>query len=578
MTTTPTWFGEPARPLFGWLHQPDDGMARGLAVCCAPLGREAANALPAFQVTCDQLVESGIAALRFDYAGTGDSAGSLDDPGRLADWLTSIDEALLFARRIHSGPVVLVGMRMGALLAAEAVARGAQVDGLIHWDPCASGRDFLRTEQTLLATSYGAQQIGDGSVAGPAFTYTVETVGDLSPLKLAPGPTADSPRIVVLARVNAFGMTAARKRFAFTPVDWMEVDGQAELIDAYPDTLVLPTTAIKAVCEATGRCIDGPATAVRLQPEVSAEVLHCADGSSIIEHPVRLGPNALFAMMTEPSGAEGPAPTTVVFLSAGALDHTGPGRRWVTMARRFAADGISSVRVDIDGIGETFGRPGMRRQQVRPPEAIDDLTDIAEALGDPDGRHLVFVGLSSGAYHAIEAGLHLHPKGICALNPNLVGWMPELEHGAADPRRRAFRRMPKVLRPLAVRHVRVATWLWWALLQVWVKGSPHYPVTKVSRRGTPVLLIIADWERQQFEPSIYWSAVERSLHRRGLLTIERVDGLDHSLYTVEGQTQAYPLFAHWVTSRFGRPAGNDGRGVSTAARRGTSRGTRAASN
>ena len=574
MTTTPTWFGQPARPLFGWLHQPDDGMARGLAICCAPLGREAANALPAFQVACDQLAASGIAALRFDYAGTGDSAGSLDDPGRLADWMASIDEALLFARRIHSGPVVLIGMRMGALLAAEAVARGARVDGLICWDPCASGRDFLRTEQTLLATSYGAQQLGDGSVAGPAFTYSAETVADLSALKLEPGPTPDSHRIVVLARTDGFGMAAVRKRFASTPVDWIEVDGQAELIDAYPDTLVLPTTAIKSACEAVGGCVDGPTTAIRLQPEMSAEVLHLPDGSSVAECPMRLGPNALFAIMTEPTGTEGPLPTTVVFLSAGALDHTGPGRMWVTLARRFAADGIPSVRVDIDGIGESFGRPGMRRQEVRPPEAIDDLTDIAVALGDPDGRSLVYVGLSSGAYHAIEAGLHLHPKGICALNPNLVGCMPELEHGAVDPRRRAFRRMPKVLRPLAVKHARVATWLWWAILQVWVKGSPHYAVASVSRHGTPVLLIIADWERQQFEPSMYWSVVQRQLHRRGLLDIEHVDGLDHSLYTVAGQTEAYPLFTQWVTSRFGRPARNGGRGASSTAWQGGSRGTR----
>ena len=34
---TPLWFGPDERPLFGWVHAPNDGMARGAAVLCPPM-------------------------------------------------------------------------------------------------------------------------------------------------------------------------------------------------------------------------------------------------------------------------------------------------------------------------------------------------------------------------------------------------------------------------------------------------------------------------------------------------------------------------------------------------------------
>src|SRR5271155_4104812 len=113
MRPSTTWFGPPGRRLFGCFHIPEGGRARGAVVMCGPLGREVANTQPAIQSLSDQLAGSGVAALRFAYAGTGDSAGHFDDPGRLDDWVASIDEAVSFARRSCSGQVVLLGMRSG---------------------------------------------------------------------------------------------------------------------------------------------------------------------------------------------------------------------------------------------------------------------------------------------------------------------------------------------------------------------------------------------------------------------------------------------------------------------------------
>ena len=89
----PLWFGSEDRPLFGWLHVPEDKLARGCVLLNPPLGIEAVSAHAAYRRLADRLAEVGFAVLRFDYDGTGDSAGQTHDPGRVAAWLGSIREA-----------------------------------------------------------------------------------------------------------------------------------------------------------------------------------------------------------------------------------------------------------------------------------------------------------------------------------------------------------------------------------------------------------------------------------------------------------------------------------------------------
>ena len=529
-------------------------MARGVAVMCGPLGREVANTQPALQSLSDQLAGSGVAALRFAYAGTGDSAGHFDDPGRLDDWVASIDEAVSFARRSTDGPVVLLGLRSGALLAAEAIARGTSVDRLVVWDPWASGRAFLRFEGTLLATGYGAAQAGDGSVTGPGFTYSAETVAELSALKMAAADYSRVERVLVALRSEGRGVPADRDRAGH--IDWIEVDGQPDLLDVPPQMITLPATSIKTIVDWISRAVDGPELALHAELVDEAEVARDAKGGAITEHAVWLGPNSLFGMVTEPGTDRGPSSPTVVFLSAGALDHTGAGRRWVELARDYAGRGLRCIRVDIDGIGETFGRPDLPRQVPKPPEAMDDLVDLAEALDDPEGRNLVLVGLSSGGYHAIEAGLRLHPLGVAAINPGLTGWVPDVDLGVIDERRLAYRPMPAVL-PQPVRQaLEGGPQIVAGGVPGVGQGSPIHPVAAVSRRGIPVLVVVSEVDAREFEPSLYWSVVRRRLRRRGTLVIDVIPGDDHSLYTVEGQTRGYPLLTSWILDRFA-PGGAD---------------------
>lgn len=61
----------------------------------------------------------GIGCLRFDYSGTGSSAGDFAD-GTLALWL---DESLAIADRLTEGPLIVVGSSMGGWIALHLALR-----------------------------------------------------------------------------------------------------------------------------------------------------------------------------------------------------------------------------------------------------------------------------------------------------------------------------------------------------------------------------------------------------------------------------------------------------------------------
>ena len=94
MDATPIWFGAEHRPLLGWFHSPPGGRARGGVVVCPPIGRDYLQAHYALRMLAETLAELGMCVLRFDYDGTGDSAGDDSDPGRVASWMASVRSAL----------------------------------------------------------------------------------------------------------------------------------------------------------------------------------------------------------------------------------------------------------------------------------------------------------------------------------------------------------------------------------------------------------------------------------------------------------------------------------------------------
>ncbi len=139
----PFYFGGSSRPLFGVLHEARGARGRPGVVVCPPFGQEALRAHRSLRELASRLADAGFPALRFDYGGSGDSAGEPAD-ARLEVWVADTVAAISEVRESTGEPgVVLAGLRLGASVAALAALRAAGADALVLWEPVVDGAGHL---------------------------------------------------------------------------------------------------------------------------------------------------------------------------------------------------------------------------------------------------------------------------------------------------------------------------------------------------------------------------------------------------------------------------------------------------
>lgn len=148
---TAFFFGRSEAPLFGVYHAPAGRAPAGGVVLCAPFGQEYMRSHRACRQLAGQLSERGLNVLRFDYRGTGDSSGEMDDV-RPSEWVEDIGLAIDELKDMAAlDRVSLVGLRLGALLAPVAAAGRTDIDRLVLWDPVTSGREYVEELQRTAA-------------------------------------------------------------------------------------------------------------------------------------------------------------------------------------------------------------------------------------------------------------------------------------------------------------------------------------------------------------------------------------------------------------------------------------------
>lgn len=166
-STRPLYIDATGRGLFAALH-PADGETRFGVLIVPPLLHEAATGYRLFVLLADALAARGAAVLRFDYHGTGDSAG--DDEtftfdGALHDANLALD---CLRRQVEGLPVVILGVRAGALIAAR-IATG-EVAALWLWQPVLDGarhvEELAGQDRLAWRAAYGASDPRDGSLMG----------------------------------------------------------------------------------------------------------------------------------------------------------------------------------------------------------------------------------------------------------------------------------------------------------------------------------------------------------------------------------------------------------------------------
>jgi peptidoglycan/LPS O-acetylase OafA/YrhL/alpha-beta hydrolase superfamily lysophospholipase len=418
------YFGPPERARFGWLHR-RTANARVGVVIVPPFGYEAVCAARSLRHLAEDAERAGLIALRFDLDGTGDSAGDDLDPARLDNWLDSIDDACALVRRAGAEQVVLVGVRLGALLAATAATRRDDIAGVVAIGAVPTGKALLREGSALqlalgLAPPTGAEP-REREIVG--FALTDETWNAITALDMKASTRAPAPRVLLIDRNDRppNDAWAAHLRSLSVEVTQMRLPGYVEMtLD--PHRTVVPAAIIEAtVAFARSFASNGDA-------RVSMEPL-LRQGMSIQHGAVETREEAvwldedLFAIAAHPSGL--PPTRAVILLNAGGVGRIGPNRLYVELCRRFAEEGVLALRCDLSGIGDSLAREGETENVVYHGRAIDDVAAAvrwAEAAG---ASEIVVGGLCSGGYHALRAALAGLPiSTIVVINPLTFHYVP----------------------------------------------------------------------------------------------------------------------------------------------------------
>jgi exosortase A-associated hydrolase 2 len=214
--------------IFCGLHRPAQPASRGV-VMCHPLGEEKLWSHRVFVSFARDLAAAGIAVLRFDFRGEGDSSRDFQEADletRIRDTCLAVDALREFIPSVTD--VTLVGLRLGASVAAAAAVRRSDVARLVLWDPVIDGaaymqavlrlnlmyqmaihRRVIENREALVARLGNGETINiEGyEVAAPLYRQVTEFrlqdvlrdfAGETVVLQINPGETPVKPELVAL--------------------------------------------------------------------------------------------------------------------------------------------------------------------------------------------------------------------------------------------------------------------------------------------------------------------------------------------------------------------------------------------
>jgi pimeloyl-ACP methyl ester carboxylesterase len=238
--TTPLFFGEAARQLFGVYQPPakEEGGAQQAVVLCPPGPQEYMRTHWAQRRLASILSKAGFHVLRFDYFGTGDSAGG-SDAGTLAQWQEDIQRAGAELRaRSGASRVSLVGYRLGAALAWRAsLSDENRPRHLLLWDPVIQGGTYLH--EVLVGEMTFASRLlyfprPNGDLFGYAFSAAERAATRSLDLLSEPLPKATRVHLYVGRETDETRRLATRlgelKRFTFEHVPEEGAKGSGNLL------------------------------------------------------------------------------------------------------------------------------------------------------------------------------------------------------------------------------------------------------------------------------------------------------------------------------------------------------------
>lgn len=449
MKSSHFWFHSGSYALLGHLDVAQEKRGRVGVVIVPPFGWEDVCSYRPLRFMARMLAEMGLPVLRYDLPGTGDSAGDAQDPGLLNAWIQSIGDAASELRTVagvrHSA---VIGVHLGALLAAVAASRGANIQRWILWGAVAKGRTLLR-ELRAAANVERWESLPDedappqplpGFTSG-GFLIAPETQRSLEELDLSKLSWPQLGRTLILSRddLPIEETLVAAMRCSATEVEMATGRGYSAIMAA-PQEALCPEATTRLIGEFVLRDFpELPRRDAGQFPRFGVATNGKRIGGDYVESVFGIDTSSLgmFGILGEPARDLPRGDSCILYLNPGGVRHIGPNRMWVESARRWAGRGVPSLRLDLQGIGESAGELYLDVPSLYRESLMEQIEIAVDALRSRAGvKRFVVIGLCAGACWGFNAAIR-NPdvRAAILLNPSLLDWDP-----GAD-RRRMLRNM-----------------------------------------------------------------------------------------------------------------------------------------
>ncbi len=524
-----TWFGPSDSPLFGTVHVPTGGRARGGVVLCPPLGKEQVDSYRGMTLLAQKLCAQGLLVLRFDYRGTGDSWGEQDAPGAVGHWQRSVVEAVAYVRGCGVGEVGLVGLRLGALLACSVAAECGPLTALTLWDPVVKGRSYLHEQRALYSVSVTTDSDADPRVSIIGAALHPDSAADFAALDAAK-TTTDAP-VLVATRAERSDSKPVRRVVEALSADEHTLSGHDDFLEPSDFEVIIPAADIASL--ATWTAAKFPSRAA-YDVEVPRRTRSLVDG--IDENIEFLGAQKLFAIRSSSDRCL-PGGPTVVFYPTANEHRVGPVRMWVELARLLPRFGVSTVRFDRRGTGESGVVSDGEVTRLYSPEGNEDaLTAVQQSGASPD--NIMVSGMCSGSWYSSFAAREMGVRSAVLLNT--LDWTTRrlefvkrssMHTEETGLRARALDRLhhwgvatKNALQP----RIPYALWIWLGrrgLIQV-----PEISLRLLSDRDVQTQVLLSPTDATWFETNRGPEGMRRLQRRASVPTVTSFESGDHSLY------------------------------------------------
>lgn len=246
------FFGPSTQQLYGVLESPSGRPRKTGVLLLQPGLQEYMRSHWAFRSLGGALAARGFPTLRFDYRGTGDSAGEPE----ATSFEACVDDARVAAEELRDAGMVqdvtLIGMRLGAAIALRAAQKLAFAKRLLLWNPIVTGRAYLaeleQMDRALRLQLLHGLRGPEGELAGYRFPAPVRD--SIARLDLERDFDAKPPRRIEIFIESAdtppaiAALAASLERAGHTMKSHRVASSEPA---AFPDAALLAQEAIRAL-------------------------------------------------------------------------------------------------------------------------------------------------------------------------------------------------------------------------------------------------------------------------------------------------------------------------------------------